>query len=326
MSAKEQFFSLTSEVVLDAIDALGMGVRTTGRLLQLNSLENRVYEVELESKHGVLSTIVAKFYRPHRWSKQQIQEEHDFLFELQEADIPVVAPIRNDSGDSVLSLPSLEMYGALFPKKSGRLEPESTDDELQMIGRLIGRMHSVGVRERKIERPSVSAEWFLMSNYEFVLSHLPRENLASYENLITDLSLMCREKLHSDSFIRVHGDLHRGNIIWRGDEGPILVDFDDFLLGPPVQDFWLLVSGRDEESQRQLDLIISGYEMFMEFNYESLNLIELLRALRMVLFAGWIAKRADDPSFKRAFPQFWERGFWDAHIKDIQDQLKVISA
>jgi len=322
MHAKEQFFSLTSEIALDAIDALGM--KTTGRMLQLNSLENRVYEIEIEDKEGATSLVVAKFYRPLRWSKQQIQDEHDFLFELEASDIPVVAPIKNKIGESVLELPNLEMFGAIFPKKSGRLEPESSDEDLAKIGRLIGRMHAVGSRKKEVTRPKVSSQWFLKSNYEFVLEFIPKEILSTYDSVLGELEKFCKQKLNEDTFIRVHGDLHRGNIIWRADEGPVLVDFDDFLLGPPVQDFWLLVSGRDEESQRQLDLIISGYEMFREFDYESLSLIELLRTLRMVLFAGWISKRADDPSFKRAFPQFWERSFWDSHIRDLQDQISVI--
>lgn len=313
------FFSLTPERVLDAVETLGF--RCTGRCLALNSFENRVYEVELDN--GPAQFIVAKFYRPGRWSREQIQEEHQFLFELADEDIPVVPPIKNADGESVIPLPGLNLFGGVFPKMSGRLELESSDEELQWLGRLIARVHQVGARRPFVHRPKVSTEWYLDHNREAAEKFIPPDSINAYRATLETLKSFS-PLLTSQPFIRVHGDCHRGNLLWRPSEGPLLVDFDDALMGPSVQDLWLIIPSRDEEGRRQLEQVISGYSLIRNFDRSSLAGIEVLRAYRMAQYAGWVAKRWDDPSFPRAFPQYGTENHWRQHLVDLREQISLI--
>lgn len=304
---------------MDAVETLGY--RCTGRCLALNSFENRVYEVELQD--GPAQFIVAKFYRPGRWSKDQIKEEHDFLFELSAEDIPVVPPIKNENGESVIPLQGLNLFGGVFPKMSGRLELESSDEELQWLGRLIARVHQVGARKQFSYRPKVSTEWYLRWNQESAEKFLTPDLIPGYRGMLDTLASYY-PLIANLPFIRVHGDCHRGNLLWRPDEGPLLVDFDDSLMGPAVQDLWLIIPSRDEEGRRQLEQVISGYSLIRSFDRNSLRCMEILRTYRMVQYAGWVAKRWDDPAFPKAFPQYETENHWRQHLVDLREQIGLI--
>lgn len=321
-----EFFSLTPERVLDAVESFGF--KCTGRCLALNSLENRVYEVEVENHHATNGSemLVAKFYRPNRWSKDQIQEEHDFVRELASEELPVVAPIRNVDGQTIYKVPNLECYTALFPKKSGRMEPESSKQELVRLGRLVARMHQVGSRKEFQDRMGVSAKWYLWHNYEDVQHFIPPEYKSSYNKILSTLETKWKSSPNF-KFIRLHGDLHRGNILWRAEEDlstPLIVDFDDSINGPVIQDFWLLFGGRINLQDDKFTSFLEGYEMFLEFDDRQLSLVELLRTFRMVQYTGWICKRWEDPSFKKVFPDITTNNYWGSHINDLHEQLNWI--
>jgi Ser/Thr protein kinase RdoA (MazF antagonist) len=314
----DDFYSLTPDKVLDAVESYGY--RCTGRCLALNSLENRVYEIEVE---GDSRFLVAKFYRPLRWSKDQIQEEHDFLHELASEDLPVVAPIKNSNDQTIYVSDIIGCYGALFPKRSGRMEPESSASDLERIGRTLARVHQVGSRKPFLHRQTMSPSWYLEYHRESVDAFLPSYISNRYQNCITTLR-QAWESLPLFPNIRLHGDCHRGNILWREEEGPLLVDFDDSIMGPMIQDVWLLFHGRINDYQDEFASFLKGYELFLDFDDRQLKAVELIRAFRMVQYAGWIAKRWDDPSFKMAFPQFLEDLFWESHVSDIEDQCSVL--
>lgn len=313
-----EFYSLTPERVLDAVESFGF--RCTGRALPLNSVENRVYEVEVESEERF---IIVKFYRPNRWSADQIIEEHEYLLELQNEELPVVAPIIDNAGSTLKYVSSINCNVAIFPKRSGRLELESTPEDLQRLGRLMARVHQVGSRKEFKHRRLLSSSWYIRHNYLEVLKFIPEELKAQYDNILEKVEDSW-SKLPTFPSLRLHGDCHRGNILWRPEEGPLLVDFDDSLQGPMIQDVWLLFANRLTDVEEELQHFISGYEVFQEFDDRQLKLVELLRIARMIQYAGWIARRWEDPSFKHLFPQFANDGYWQAHIHDLKMQLDWI--
>jgi Ser/Thr protein kinase RdoA (MazF antagonist) len=310
-----EFFSLSPERVLEAVELFGF--ECTGRVLALNSLENRVYEVQTEDKEHPF--VVVKFYRPNRWTKDQILEEHKFLLELAREEIPVVAPLLTDNGESILD--SNGIICAVFPKKGGRLESEYNQDELKWLGRVIARIHQVGARDKFRFRPKVSYEWYALHNKDSVLTYMPKELLPGYEQVL-QIARVEGEKLSSYPSLRIHGDLHRGNILWR--DGPLVVDFDDSLMGPRVQDLWLLIPGRDAEARRIQEKLLEGYNQIASFPEHELFSAETLRLLRMIQYTGWVAKRWEDPSFKRAFPEFSEPDFWHKHLVDLREQCSLL--
>lgn len=310
-----EFFSLSPQRVLEAVEFFGY--QCTGRVLALNSLENRVYEVQTESEEHPF--VVIKFYRPNRWTKEQILEEHRFLFELAKEEIPVVAPLTNDNGESIFE--QNEIICAVFPKKGGRLESESSTEELKWLGRVIARIHQVGLRERFKFRPKVSFDWYALFNKESVLKYIGKDLLPGYEQVL-QIAKTESEKINQYPQLRIHGDLHRGNILWRN--GPLVVDFDDSLMGPRVQDIWLLVPGIDEDAKRIRDKLLEGYELIAKFPEAELASSETLRLLRMIQYTGWVSKRWEDPSFKRAFPQFEEPDFWNKHLVDLREQCSLL--
>ncbi len=319
------FFELTPDKVLDAVEEFGF--RCSGRCMALNSYENRVYEVHVEEE---LTWIVAKFYRPNRWNLSQILEEHALIEELSLNEIPVVAPIKDKNGLTLIQSKSCGLLVAIFPKFSGRMEPESNLEDLNRLGALIGRMHQVGMRKTFLHRPTVGVEWYLDYNYKYVLNYLPRELVDNYNFIINKVRQIWNQQSNSfnKKFIRVHGDLHRGNILWRNSQGennPLLVDFDDSLMGPPVQDFWLLFNERIDKDSAEFDSFIRGYNLFQPFDYKQLALVETLRIFRMIQYSGWLAKRWDDPIFKASFPDIEAPNYWNTHIRDLQEQLVEVS-
>jgi Ser/Thr protein kinase RdoA (MazF antagonist) len=323
MSHKEDFFALSPEAILDAVEKVLQreepDLRATGRALALNSLENRVYDVELEDD----SHVVTKFYRPGRWTREQILEEHGFLFALDEAEIPVVSPLEIEG----ISLFENEegIFFALFPKVRGRLMDELDEERLRTLGRYIGRIHNVGERYPFRHRLALSAKAWAREPMEYLLHSplLPPEYHARYQALGTALADRIEQGLHGQKTISLHGDCHLGNALWQQDS-PFFLDFDDCMTAPPVQDIWMVVRGRGEEADKDRNILLEGYEAFRPFPRETLRLIEPLRALRMMHYSAWIAKRWDDPSFGRAFPSFGSSRYWEEEMQAMQEILALM--
>ena len=310
MSAPGGFFALTPDRVLDAVE-IG-GLRCTGRCLPLRAFENRVYEVELEDERS----LVVKFYRPGRWSKETILDEHQFLADLVEAELDVVAPL--DLGNGATLNEADGIFYAAFPKIRARTLQEGDDESLRRVGRLIGRMHAVGASRPAPHRRRFSVENYVTEPLEVITrGGFIKEPFASrYRDVAMKIAAAAAKPLERARAQRIHGDLHWGNLLW-GRDGPILLDFDDCVMGPPVQDIWLLARGDAEESKKALDQIIEGYELFREFDREMLALIEPLRAMRIVHMSGWVARRWDDPSFKSGFPAFGTDQYWSSEYEAL---------
>ncbi len=307
------FQDLTPDFILDAIEATGL--YPTSGLLALNSYENRVYQFIAEDG----KRYVVKFYRPNRWSDEQIQEEHDFTFALFEAEIPVVCPLKMPT--SLLHYKGYRF--ALFPSIGGRaLEPEQLD-QLENLGRHLGRLHMVGRAKPFAHRPVLIDLDMLHKHQERLLtcSLLPDSLRESFAAILKPVvQRLQRVPWHEHEQIRLHGDCHIGNLLWRPD-GLTLVDFDDCRQGPAIQDLWMMLSGERMEQQIQLETLIEGYEEFAEFNPAQLRLIEPLRAFRIIQYMAWLAERWSDPAFERSFSWFAEPRYWEQQILALKEQL-----
>jgi Ser/Thr protein kinase RdoA (MazF antagonist) len=320
------FYQLTPETLLNTVEA-AYGIRCTGRVLALNSMENRVYEIEVENdaaKQASDRFVIAKFYRPGRWSKEQLLEEHQFMKDLHENEVPVVPPIVSSaSGETLHHDTDSNLYFTLFPKASGRTPDELSDSDLEQLGRLIARVHSVGKTITSLHRLRLDLATYGVQNVNYLLEHkLIPPGIEENFKMITDQILAyCEPLFAAAAFQRIHGDSHLGNFIQRGKSDFYIVDFDDMLLGPPVQDLWLLIAGDEEEKRQKQDLLLNAYESMFAFDYTSTKLIEPLRALRYLHFATWIAKRWEDPAFKRAFPYFGSIKYWQDLYLDLREQL-----
>jgi Ser/Thr protein kinase RdoA (MazF antagonist) len=305
---------LTPDVVLDAVAAAGFA--PDGRLLTLNSYENRVYQVGLDD--GTM--VVAKFYRPGRWSDAQIDEEHDFTRELAEREIPVVAPLKSLKFDNFRI--------AVYPRRGGRM-PELDDTKtLEWIGRFIGRIHAVGSGKAFQYREKLNAQTFGHEPRAFLLGSdfIPPDLLEAWK-AVTEQALSgvahCYARAGSVRSIRLHGDCHAGNILWT-DQGPHFVDLDDARMGPAMQDLWMLLSGDRASMTRQLGDLLSGYETFARFDRRELHLLEALRTLRLIHYSAWIARRWDDPAFPAAFPWFNTQRYWQDRILELREQIALM--
>lgn len=323
VAATQFFFQLTPEKVLEAVEALG--VRCTGRVLALNSLENRVYEVELDidptPEGGRWDTYrVVKFYRPGRWTREQIVEEHQFLKELASVEVPVVVPLPFPNGETVAEVPGAGIWYAIFPKVGGRILDEMSDAELRQIGRLIARMHNVGTTGRFQHRLKLTTDTYGHANLAFLKDQkLLPSSVEGYYLGIAERILRTSEPWFKETAVqRIHGDCHIGNILWHS-QGCYIVDFDDSLEGPCVQDLWLLTPGRDAAADKLRQTILEGYEMMRPFDHSSLRLIEPLRALRMIHFTTWIAKRYEDPAFKQVFVDYGSERYWREQLIALQE-------
>ena len=308
------YAALTPEVVLDACDAAGF--RADGRMLPLNSYENRVYQVWLEDG----SARVLKFYRPGRWTPEQIEEEHAFARELAGREIPVVAPIYTGTHAGFLF--------ALYPRRGGR--PPNLDDPkvLEWIGRFIGRIHAVGATDQFRFRESLTVRAFGEDPRAFLLaSHFIPADLLQAWKAVTEQALAgvkrCYDIAGNIRNIRLHGDCHPGNILWT-EEGPHFVDLDDARMGPAVQDLWMLLSGERAAMSGQLSHVLAGYEQFRDFDLRELNLLEALRTLRLIHYSAWIARRWDDPAFPAAFPWFNTQRYWQDRILELREQIALM--
>lgn len=314
------FDTLTPDFLIAAIESTG--AVCDGRMFPLNSYENRVYQIGIEAGEP----IIAKFYRPNRWSEDQIREEHEFCFELVEAELPVIAPWKNTVNESLF------FYGdfrfALFPRRGGHAPELESLDNLFAIGRLMGRMHLVGASKSFRARPVLDVQSYGRESVETLLEgFIPDSLREAYESLANDLLKAIDEVFAAQAdtpLLRIHGDCHAGNMLWR-DDTMHFVDFDDARTGPAVQDLWMLLSGDAREQSVQLSEIVSGYEEFFEFLPRQLALVESLRTLRIMHYVAWIARRWQDPAFPRAFPWFNTERFWGEHILTLREQLAALA-
>lgn len=303
------FDRLQPQTILHAIESAGY--MPTGEYTQLNSYENRVFDVRLEVSRNApdpSDRVIVKFYRPRRWSLEAIRDEHEFLADLQREGIPAVAPLPLENGQSILNFEGFEL--AIFPRVVGRMPQEFLAGELRQVGRTLARIHNVGSRKKARHRPSLNAKtygWQVLPRLErFVYPELWRR----YENVCTALLEHLDENLDENSFIRIHGDCHKGNLLHTGKEF-FFVDFDDFCNGPTVQDFWMLLSGSlDEDTAgEEQEEICLGYEELREIP-DDWHLFEPLRALRIISYGAWIANRWNDPFFQKIFPAFTTYAYW----------------
>ncbi len=308
VSTGAPYDALSPDLVLDAVEAAGF--MTDGRLLALASYENRVYQVGIEDAQP----LVAKFYRPERWSNAAIAEEHAFALELAGAELPMVAPLRID-GETLLEHEGFRY--ALYPRRGGRAPELESVDNLQWMGRLLARMHGVGARARFRERGAIDTDTFIRVASRAVLASglLPERLEATYRARTDELASIidARFAAAEPACIRLHGDCHGGNVLWT-DSGPHFVDLDDARMGPTVQDLWMLAP-----SQRALDALLEGYAEFRDFDFGELCLIEPLRLMRQVHWAGWVAARWHDPAFPRAFAYVGEARWWEQHLNDLAE-------
>ncbi len=313
------FASLTPGFIMDAVES--QGFRCDCRTLALNSYENRVYQVGIEESEP----LIAKFYRPERWSDDQILEEHQFCLELAEHELPVVAPLTDAGGESLFRYGGFRF--ALYPRKGGRA-PELDDlDNLLILGRLLGRLHRIGAARPFAHRPRLDSRSFGYESVALVGERfIPAEYRANYEALTRDL-LQAVDAITAQAgelpYLRVHGDLHSGNILWR-DDAPHLVDLDDARMAPAVQDLWMMLSGDRPRQTAQLGELLSGYSEFFDFQPRQLLLIEALRTLRMLHFTAWLARRWNDPTFPRHFSWFNTPRYWGEHILELREQIAAL--
>ena len=319
MTAPAPYAGLTPETVLDALQVAGL--RGDGRLLALNSYENRVYQVWLEDG----GSVVAKFYRPGRWSDAQILEEHAFVQELAAREIPAVAPLALE-GRTLNAHAGFRF--AVFPRRGGRT-PELEDAEtLRWLGRFIGRIHAVGATRAFAARPALDAESFGREPRDWLLEHgfVPPDLHEAWESAAA-LALQgvarCFERAGTVRTLRLHGDCHAGNVLWT-EGGPHFVDFDDARSGPAMQDLWMLLSGDRASMSKQLGLVLEGYRQFFEFERGELHLLEALRTLRLLHYSAWIARRWDDPAFPAAFPWFNTQRYWQDRILELREQIALL--
>ncbi len=308
--------SLGPEEIMDAVET--QGHICDGRLLALNSYENRVYQVGLENG----PPIIAKFYRPNRWTDTAIQEEHDFAWELAETEIPIVPPLKNPTGESLYKHHHFRF--ALFERRGGRPPELDNDDHLEQLGRFIGRIHIVGHSKAFQHRPKLTIESFGEESYQYILENgfIPSELETAYRSLAEDLLQRirwCYKRAGDIHSLRLHGDCHPSNILWT-DEGPHIVDLDDARMGPAVQDMWLFLAGDRTDQTKSLNIFLDGYTEFCDFDARELHLVEALRTLRMIYYYAWLARRWDDPAFPRAFPWFNTQRCWEQHILDLREQ------
>jgi Ser/Thr protein kinase RdoA (MazF antagonist) len=314
------YAGLTPDRVLDALESVG--IVGDGRLLALNSYENRVYQVWQDEGPRV----VAKFYRPQRWTDAQILEEHAFVAELAERDIPVVAALPLAGGATLHAFGGFRF--AVYPQHGGRAPELEDRATLEWMGRFIGRMHALGAVRPFRERPALDVESFGEEPRAWLLAHgfLPEDLRPAYETVVAqalDGVRRCMARAGDVRTLRLHGDCHAGNVLWT-DAGPHFVDFDDCRSGPAVQDLWMLLSGERPEMTRQLAAVLAGYEGFCDFDRRELHLVEALRTLRLVHYAAWLARRWDDPAFPAAFPWFNTHRYWQDRILELREQIALM--
>ena len=315
----QDFSTLPPDRVLNAVESVGF--RSDGRLLALNSYENRVYQIGLEEG----APLIAKFYRPKRWTDAAILEDHSFVQELVDHEIPVV-PAMLLNGKTLHTFEGFRF--SVFPKHGGRAPELEGRSTLEWMGRFLGRIHAIGSLKPYQERPTLDIKSFGEQPRDYLLSHefIPADLDTAYRSAV-DLALesvrYCFSRAGEVASLRLHGDCHVGNVLWT-DQGPHFVDFDDSRMGPAVQDLWMLLSGDRADMVHQLTDVLVGYEDFCDFNERELHLIEALRTLRLIHYAAWLAHRWDDPAFKQAFPWFNTQRYWQDRILELREQIALM--
>ncbi|MAF07774.1 MAG: serine/threonine protein kinase [Acidiferrobacteraceae bacterium] len=318
--ATDGYQGLDPEQVLAAVDS--QGLHCDGRLLEMNSFENRVYQLGLDDG----TTLITKFYRPNRWSDEAILEEHAFSLDLAAREVNLVPPMADAKGNTLRFYRDFRF--ALFERRGGRPPDFEDVEQLCQLGRFIGRMHAIGGEKQYQHRPTLDVTTFGSDCSQFLLEHefIPADLVPAYASLTEDLIqrvTWCYQRCPDLTLIRTHGDCHRGNILWT-DEGPHLVDLDDSRMAPAMQDLWMFLSGEREEREHALNALLDGYTVFTEFDPAELNLIEALRTLRLMHYFAWIAGRWTDPAFPRAFPWFNTPRSWEQHILDLREQAALM--
>lgn len=319
ISAQHPFEKLTPSFIMDAVESCGF--LCDCRTFALNSYENRVYQVGIEED----DPLIAKFYRPNRWNDEQILEEHSFCFELKENELPVVAPITNNAGESLFHYEGFRF--ALYPRQGGHAPEFDNLDNLLIMGRTLGRMHATASAGSFAHRPRIDCATFGHDSVALISDRfiLP-EYKANYDALTNDLLGALDEIMQHAAdtpFIRTHGDCHAGNVLWRND-APHFVDFDDARSAPAIQDIWMMLSGDRARQTAQLAEIIEGYKDFYDFRPQELRLIEALRTLRILHYCAWLARRWDDPFFPHHFPWFNTARYWGEHILQLREQIAAL--
>jgi len=313
------FAGLNPDVILDSVELYGLPI--DGHLLALNSYENRVYQIGLEDR----APVIAKFYRPGRWSDEAIVEEHAFSLELKARELPVATPLPDHQGATLVR--HLDFRLALFERLAGDWPELDRPGRLSWLGRLLGRLHAVGAVTDFSYRETFDVADLGAGARDFLLREgfLPMD----LESRYADLSRVILEQIATSLAgidyrpLRLHGDCHPGNVLWSR-SGPAFVDLDDCRMGPAVQDLWMLLSGDHNDQRQQLDQLLEGYRLFHDFDQRELHLIEALRSLRMIHYAGWLARRWQDPAFPMAFPWFGDQIWWRRHLDDLAIQSELL--
>ncbi len=319
MNQDQAFANLSPSDVLNSIEEFGF--HCDGRLLALNSYENRVYRVGMDDGQS----LIAKFYRPNRWSNEAILEEHEFTKMLADLEIPVVEP-NTINGKTLLETEHFRI--AMFVNRGGRAPDLENFDQLEQMGRFMGRIHQVGKSINFTHRPDLDINSFGTQPRSYILDNnfIPKDLEQAYSSLTEQLLkevAQCYERVGDVPLIRCHGDCHPSNILWT-DDGPHIVDFDDARMAPAIQDLWMFLAGDRTEQTASLDAVLAGYTEFCDFDARQLHLIEALRTLRLIHYYGWLAKRWSDPAFKLAFPWFNTQRCWEDHILSLREQAALL--
>ncbi len=320
-SEEQSFQKLGPDDILDAVESVGY--LCDGRFLALNSYENRVYQVGIEDA----APLVAKFYRPNRWTDECIKEEHQFAYELTDAEIPIVEPLRNRNDESLFRHKDFRF--ALFANRGGHALEIDNLDQLYQIGQFMGRIHAVGKTKAFVHRPELTIQSYLHESRAFLLQNnfIPEDLISAYTSLtdcLADQVRWCFEQAGEIETLRIHCDCHPSNILVR-EEQMHIVDLDDTRTGPAVQDLWMFLSGDRAEQTRALIELLDGYSEFCEFNNRELHLLEALRTLRLIYYHAWLARRWRDPAFPKAFPWFNDQNCWEQHILTLREQAAMMN-
>ena len=316
-TATDLFLSLTPDKVLEAVEAGGF--RCNPVCYTLNSFENRVYEIELEDD----TRLVAKFYRPNRWTREQILEEHQYLADLEAAEVPVCSVLPFPDGTTIKRIDHI--FYSLFPRRGGRAPDELNDSQVERLGMFTARLHNVGGQSQAEHRIHLCADTYIRNNLRWLQDNdvVPEQFWDRYHHAATQIATIADRRMEGVAIHRVHGDLHLGNLLLRDDQF-FALDFDDMVVGPAVQDLWLLLPGTDVHARRQREIFIEAYEQFRAFDRTTLQLIEPLRGLRYVHYATWLARRWHDPVFPETWPHFGTEDYWMGETADLEDLLSTI--
>ncbi|MEX2367336.1 MAG: serine/threonine protein kinase [Pseudohongiellaceae bacterium] len=320
MTQEHPFATLSPDLVINAVESTG--VISDARILALNSYENRVYQVGVENGEP----LIVKFYRPGRWTREQILEEHAFSLELAGLEIPVVPPQADTAGNTLQEYQGFQF--AIFERRGGRSPDLDDPANLEVMGRFLGRIHKVGALRAFRYRRSLAITDFAEASAAYLLENgfIPLELRQAYDSVASDLIRRLHDgygRLSGIKPIRLHGDCHMGNVLWR-DGTPHFVDFDDTMSGPAIQDLWMLLSGEREEKTAQFKHLMNGYSDFFEFNPLELHLLEALRTMRIMHYSAWLARRWDDPAFPVSFPWFNTEKYWAGHILELREQQSAM--